>query len=113
MTGRRIRCLPKLSLMQQTLRVDTAGLRAMAARWGASVEGLNATVAPTGRGLSCQTSAAAVNAAHIDVTAFTVGLATQIGAHVAGVAQANTRYLTEEADSAAKLGAVAHPVASV
>lgn len=113
MTGWRIRCLPKLSLMQQTLRVDTAGVQAMAARWGASVEGLNATVAPAGRGLSCQTSAAAVNAAHIDVTAFTAGLATQMGAHVTGVAQANTSYLAEETDSATKLGAVAHPVTSV
>ncbi|MDM3975997.1 hypothetical protein QRB36_17665 [Mycobacterium marseillense] len=99
--------------MQQTLRVDTAGVQAMAARWGASVERLNATVAPAERGLSCQISAAAVNAAQIDVTAFTAGLAMQMGAHVAGVAKANSCYLTEEADSATKLGAVAHPVTSV
>ncbi|BCO91354.1 hypothetical protein MINTM015_46110 [Mycobacterium paraintracellulare] len=112
-TGRRVTYVPTLSSVQQTLRVDTAGLQAMASRWGSSVEGLNATVAPAARGLPCQASAAAVNAAHIDVTAFTAGLATQMGAHVTGVAQGNTSYLTAEADSAAKLAAVAHPVTSV
>ncbi|MGV0048735.1 hypothetical protein ACRU43_05835 [Mycobacterium colombiense] len=99
--------------MQQTLRVDTAGVQAMAARWGALVGGLSATAAPAGRGSSCQISAAAVNAAHIDVAAFTAGLARQMGARVTGVAQANTCYRVEEADSATKLGAVAHTVTSV
>jgi hypothetical protein len=70
-------------------------------------------VAPAGPGLSCQISAAAVNAAHLDVTAFTAGLATQMGARVTDVAQANTCYRFEEAESATKLGAVAHPVTSV
>ncbi|ARR80090.1 hypothetical protein MOTT12_04426 [Mycobacterium intracellulare subsp. yongonense] len=63
--------------------------------------------------MPCQASAAAVNAAHIDVTAFSAALATHMGTHVTGVAQGNTSYLTAEADSAAKLAAVAHPVTSV
>ncbi|HZC10746.1 MAG TPA: hypothetical protein VE485_12070, partial [Mycobacterium sp.] len=64
--------------MQQTLRVDTAGVQTMAARWGASVGDLDDTVAPAGLGLSCQVSAAAVNAAHVDVAAFTSGLAARV-----------------------------------
>jgi hypothetical protein len=47
--------------VQQELRVDTAGVHAMAARWGASVGDLNETAAPTGLGFSCQTSVASVN----------------------------------------------------
>ena len=59
--------------------MDTAGVQAMATRWSASVGDLNETVAPTGLGLSCQTSAAAVHAAHVDVAAFTAGLASRVG----------------------------------
>ncbi|WP_232065705.1 hypothetical protein [Mycobacterium heidelbergense] len=93
--------------MQQTLRVDTAGVQAMAARWGGLVGELHGTVAPAGRGLWCQVSAAAVHAAHGDVAAFTAGLAARVGARAAGVAHADTRYLANEAESATELAAVA------
>jgi hypothetical protein len=94
------------------LRVDTAGVQAMAARWGASLGDLDATVAPAGLGLSCQVSAAAVNAAHVDVAAFTAGLAARVGVHATGVAQADRCYLAREAASASELAAVAPPVIS-
>lgn len=98
--------------MQLTLRVDTADVRAMARRWGTCVSVLNDTVAPTGLGLSCQVSAAAVNAAHVDDAAFTAGLAAQVGARGVSVAQANTRFVAQEADSAIELAGVAQPVIS-
>lgn len=95
--------------MRQQLHVDTAGVQAMAGRWGASVGELN-TTAPAGLGLSCQPSAAAVNAAHTDITAFTAALATQVGARATAVTAADTRYVANEANSANELAAVAHPV---
>ncbi len=104
---------PTLSLVQQTLRVDIAGVQAMAARWDASLDGLTGTVAPAGLGLSCQLSAAAVNGANVDVAAFTAGLAERVGACATGVAQANTRYLAQEAESATELTSVAPSVTSV
>lgn len=113
MAGWRVTCVPTLWPVQQTLRVDTAGVQAMAARWGASVGDLDETVAPAGLGLSCQVSAAAVNAAHVDVTEFTAGLAARVGDRATGVAQADTRYLAQEAASATELAAVAQPVTSV
>ena len=81
----------------QLLRVDTAGVRAMATRWVASVGELNATVAPAGIGLSCQASAAAVNAAHADIMAFTAALAARVGTRATHVAEADARYLANEA----------------
>ena len=105
--------VPTLRPVQQTLRVDTAGVQAMAARWGASVGDLNETVAPDGLGLSCQVSAVATNAAHVDVAAFTAGLAARVGARATGVAQADTGYIAQEAASATELAAVAQPVISV
>jgi hypothetical protein len=57
----------RLRLMERQLRVDTAGVHAMATRWGAAAGDLHEVVAPTGLGLSCQTSAAAVDAAHAAV----------------------------------------------
>jgi hypothetical protein len=99
--------------VQQVLRVDTSGVQAMAARWAASVDGLAETAAPAGLGLSCQVSAAAVNAAHVDVAAFTAGLAARVGEHATGVAQVDTRYLAQEAASATELAAVAPAVTGV
>jgi hypothetical protein len=92
--------------MQQELRVDTAGIQAMATRWGASVGDLTATVVPVRLGLSCQASAAAVNAAHADVTAFTAALATQVENRATHVAEADTRYNANEAVSTTELAAV-------
>jgi hypothetical protein len=98
--------------VEQELRVDTAGVHAMATRWGASVGDLNETVAPTGLGLSCQTSAAAVNAAHVDVAAFTAGLASRVGQRATGVVQDNTSYLAQEAASTAAVAAFFQPMIS-
>ena len=53
--------------------------------------------APTGLGLSCQTSAAAVEAAHGEVAAFTAGLASRIGERATGVVEDNTSYLAQDA----------------
>jgi len=94
------------------LYVDTVGVQAMATRWGAAVDDLNETVAPTGLGLSCQTSASAVNAAHADVAAFTAGLAARVVARATGVTQADTSYLAQEAASTAAVAAVLRPMAS-
>jgi hypothetical protein len=95
------------------MRVDSAGVRAMAARWGALVDGLDRSAAPIGLGLSCQPSAAAVNGAHVDVAAFTAELAAQVGARATRVGQADTRYVANEAESATDFAAVAQSVTSV
>jgi hypothetical protein len=97
----------------QLLRVDTAGVRAMATRWVASADELNATLAPARLGLSCQASAAAVTAAHADAMAFTAALATRVGTHATHVGEADAGYLANEAESANEMAAVAHPVTSV
>jgi hypothetical protein len=96
----------------QELRVDIAGVHTMATRWGASVGDLDETVAPTGLGLSCQTSAAAVNAAHVDVTAFTASLAARVSERATGVIQADTGYQAQEASSTAAVAAVFQPMTS-
>jgi hypothetical protein len=96
--------------MRPQLCVDTAGVQTMGSRWAVSVGGLSETVAPAGLGLSWQASAAAVNAAHADITAFTAALVTRVGTRATHIAQANTRYIANEADSANKLATVAHPV---
>ena len=71
------------------------------------------TVAPAGLGLSCQTSVAAVNSAHLDVAAFTAGLAARVGERATAVGQADTSYLVQEATSTATVAAVLQPVVSV
>ena len=109
-TGWRVRFLPTLRPVGQELHVDTAGVHAMATRWGASAGDLHETAAPTGLGLSCQTSAAAVNAAHVDVTAFTAGLAARVGDRASGVVQADLSYLFQEATSTAAVAAVFQPM---
>jgi len=85
----------------------------MATRWGASVRELSETVAPAGVGLSCQASAAAVTAAHTDLTAFTVALATRIGGHAIHVGEADTGYLANDAVAADAMAAVTPPVTGV
>jgi hypothetical protein len=88
------------------LRVDTSGVQAMAARWSVSAGELHQTPAPSGLGLSCQASAAAVDAAHADVAAFATALAARVHWHASGVAAADSSYLAQEAESAAALSAV-------
>ncbi|MEE6175388.1 hypothetical protein [Mycobacterium sp. 050134] len=91
----------------QPLRVDTAGLRAMAARWAASGRDLDAVAAPAGLGVSGQASAAAVDAAHVDVAAFTASLAARVGTRSAGVGAADAGYVANEAEAARAMAAVA------
>ncbi len=78
----------------------------MATRWGAAVGDLGETVAPTGLGMSCQASAAAVDAAHVDVAAFTAALAARVADRATGVTQADTSYVAQEAVSTAALSAL-------
>ncbi len=92
--------------MERQLRVDTAGVHAMATRWGAAVGDLHEVVAPTGLGMSCQASAAAVDAAHVDVAAFTAALAARVGDRATGVTHADTSYIAQEAVSTAALAAI-------
>jgi hypothetical protein len=54
-----------------------------------------------------------VNAAHADITAFTTALATRVGTHAIRVAEADTHYLANEADSANELAAAARPIPGV
>ena len=96
--------------MQLQLRIDTVGVQAMAGRWGAAAGELSETAAPTGSGLSCQASAAAVSAAHADITAFSTALAGRVNARATRVADADTRYIATEAESSKALAAVADPV---
>ena len=91
--------------MPRQLHVDTVGVQAMASSWGTSAGELTETVVPIGFGLSCQPSTAAVNAAHADITAFTTALANRVSARAAHDSDANTRYITNEADSAQELAA--------
>jgi hypothetical protein len=111
-TGWQVMCVLTLRPVGHELRVDTAGVQTMATRLGASVDDLNETAAPTGLGLSCQTSAAAVNAAHADVAAFTAGLAARVGQRATGVVQADTGYLAQEASSAAAVASAFRPMIS-
>ncbi|OBJ33739.1 hypothetical protein [Mycobacterium colombiense] len=90
----------------QELRVDTAGLPAMAGRWAATAGELTATAAPVGLGLPCQPSAAAVNAAHVDIAVFTASLAARVDTHSIHVGEANGGYLTNEAEAANETEAV-------
>lgn len=64
--------------MQQPLRVNSAALQAMAARWATSVGELDASAPPAGLGLSCQASVAAVLTAHTEVNAFTAALSARV-----------------------------------
>jgi hypothetical protein len=96
--------------MQQLLRVETAGLQIMASRWGALVGELNGTIAPAGLGLSCQASAAAVNAAGSDIKGFVTTLAAKVAARATKVMEADTGYAANETSSANQLAALAEPV---
>jgi hypothetical protein len=82
----------------------------MATRWSAVVGDLGETVAPAGFGLSCQASAAAVEAAHVDVGAFTAALASRVGERATGVVADTTSYLAQEAVSTAALAAIFQPM---
>jgi hypothetical protein len=99
--------------MQRQLRVDTIGLQAMASSWGASAGEVSETPTPTGFGLSCQSSAAAVNAAHADIAAFAAALARRVGARATHVTEADASYTANEAASYKELTAVVDPAIGV
>ena len=88
------------------LRVPTAALPAVAARWGTSAGELTETAAPAGLGLSSQPSAAAVNAAHADVAIFTADLAARVDMRAQHVTDANTHYIAHDSHSVSELLAV-------
>ncbi|WP_231989269.1 MULTISPECIES: hypothetical protein [unclassified Mycobacterium] len=96
--------------MSQPLRVDTAGVQAMATRWSALAGDLGETLAAPTLGLSCQASASAVTAAHSDVARFSSGLAARVGTRATAVAEADHRYASSEAASATEFAAVAPSV---
>jgi hypothetical protein len=96
--------------MESVLRVDTAGVRVIADRWQVLAGDLRrGAELGTGLGLPCQPSAAAVTAGHADVVACTAVLAQRLLAGAARVAFADTRYLENDAQSAATLTSVAEP----
>jgi len=95
--------------VQQKLRVDTAGVQAMASGWGASIGELQALTAPAAVGLSSQPSAIAVNAAHAEVTAFTESLAARLDNRATHATYAEGRYIANETQSANELTTVVSP----
>jgi hypothetical protein len=97
----------------QPVRVETTTVQAMAGRWAASAGELTEAAVPPGVSLSCQASAAAVTAAHVDVAAFTAGLATRVGGYATRVGEAVATYLSNEADAAQSMAAVITPVTLV
>ncbi|WP_231989235.1 MULTISPECIES: hypothetical protein [unclassified Mycobacterium] len=99
--------------MHEILRMHTASLQAMATRWAASAEALNATASPANLGFSWQPSTTAVNAAHAEVTVFATALATRVSSCATHVAEADTRYLANEAQAANRLASVVQAVTSV
>jgi hypothetical protein len=84
----------------------------MATRWNGLTGDLHQVAAPTGLGLSCQTSAAAVHAAHVDVAAFTAALGARVGARATGVVGDTSSYLAQEAVSTGAVAAVFQPTTS-
>ncbi|MCV7102254.1 hypothetical protein [Mycobacterium palustre] len=90
----------------QLLRVDAAGLQGMAGRWAVSVNELTRTEVSTGPGFSCQASAAAVTAAHTEVSGFTAALATRVETHATHVGEADVGYRANEADAANAMAAL-------
>ena len=89
----------------ETLRVATNELLAAANGWhGLSAE-LGGAV-PSEVGLSCQASAAAVNAVHAGAAAAGEAFAARTQTTAAKTAAAGTAYASNEADSSALLGAI-------
>src|SRR5947209_17815715 len=99
--------------MRPQLRVNTTAVQAMATRWDTSAGELYAAVRPAVLGLSCQPSAAAVNAGYADIAAFTTTLAARVAARATHVSKADADYITNETNSADELAAVAKPVIGV
>lgn len=88
------------------LRAATEDIRLTARRWHAQCAALGVDP-PRSAGLPCQSSAAAVNAAHAAITIAAASLTGRVQASATKVAQANTGYRANEAKSAAQIAAVA------
>ena len=101
-----MRANSKLPRVVEKLRVDTGAVRAMAGRWGGLAGELTEGLPSAGLGLSCQASAAAVNAAHAAVAKYERALVTRMHAGATHVVEADTRYVANEADSVRELAAV-------
>jgi hypothetical protein len=97
----------------QKLRVDIAAVRAMAGRWDGLTGELGAALPPTGLGLAYQPSATAVEAAHAAIARYERSLVARMRAGASRVAEADTRYVANEADSVRELAAVATAVWAV
>lgn len=95
----------KFPTMEQ-LRVNTAALQTMAARWGSSLGELTKDEVPAATGAPMQPSALAVSAAHVDISFFTAKLASRIDARAHHVVGANTNFIANEARSADALAAL-------
>jgi hypothetical protein len=103
----------KLPRVVEKLRVDTAALRGMASRWGGLAGEITEGSRPAGSGLSCQASAAAVHAAHAAIAKYERALVARMHAGAIHVADADSRYGANEANSVRELIAVADPVRDV
>jgi hypothetical protein len=88
------------------LRVGVEDLQMMFARWQAQAATLGVSAPPT-LGLSCQPSALAVDAGHVAVEAAATSLRMRVQTGATKVAEADTRYVANEASSSAKLAAMA------
>ncbi|ORW01608.1 hypothetical protein AWC13_06500 [Mycobacterium kubicae] len=71
----------------------------MAGRWAAAGES-NGSAPAVLAGWTSHSSAAAVNAAHVDITASTAALAARVNTHFVHVDGADAGYLATEADAA-------------
>ena len=87
------------------LRAGVEALRVMSARWQTQAATLGVSAPPT-LGLSCQPSALAVNAGRVAIEAAAMSLRTRVRTGATKVAEADTRYVTNEANSSAKLATV-------
>jgi hypothetical protein len=92
----------------EKLQVDVAAVQVMAGRWQAQAADLGAGATP-GLGLSCQASAAAVNTAHAETAVTTAAMTRRVQTTAAKVAAADTGYVANEANSAAKLAVTVPP----
>lgn len=86
--------------------MDIAALHAMAARWGRSAGELTRTGTPADFAAPSQPSAAAVQAAHADVAAFTAAMANQVDARAQHVTDASTRFTAHDAHAVSEIAAL-------
>jgi hypothetical protein len=96
----------KLPRVVEKMRVDTAALRGMAVRWSGLAGELPGGSPPAALGLSYQPSATAVHGAHAAIARYEASLVTRAHAGATHVAEADSRYVANEAHSVRELAAV-------